>query len=163
MAQKTNWDDAPLTESDINTYLMGEGGAWSSWTPTVTQSGAVSVTVDYGRFARYGRTIVAECRLAVTGSGTGSNLITLSLPATAATSNDLPIGDGWIKDTSDSRDYRGQARLATASTVYFVDTFVAPAFTFTGGASMGSGANTMSAGLASGDTIGCRLVYEAAT
>jgi hypothetical protein len=83
MAQKTDWDDDPLTEADINTYLMGEGGAWTSYTPTF--SGTLGNGSVAGKYARYGRTIIFKA--AVTWGSTTSHAAavqTLSLPATAA-------------------------------------------------------------------------------
>lgn len=160
MAQKTSWNGAPLTESDINTYLMGEGGAWTSWTPTVTQSGSVTVTVTSAAFARYGRTILFRAHLSVTGSGTASNAIVLSLPVAASASYVLnhPInGSALLVDQSTSQwDLAIPVRATSTSTVYLV--------------SVGSAVNTylgndgnFAAGLASGDTIWYAGSYEAAS
>ena len=90
MAQKTSWNGAALTESDINTYLSGEGGAWTTWTPTLTQSGTVTATVTSAVYGRWGRLIVGQFRLSVTGTGTGSNAVTVSLPVTSAREDALP-------------------------------------------------------------------------
>jgi hypothetical protein len=84
MAQKTFVDGDVLTASDINTYLMGEGGAWTSYTPTF--SGTIGNGTLTGKYARYGRTIVFTA--SVTWGTTTSHAAatqTLSLPATAAT------------------------------------------------------------------------------
>ena len=154
MAQKTAWDAAALTESDINEYLMGEGGAWTSWTPTVTQSGSVTVTNTRSRYARYGRTIHFSMELAVTGSGTGSNAVVFSLPATAAASSGI-IGTGYIDDDSATARYAGRAALASSTT--FV---LQPTSTDVRG-SLGS--TTFTAGLESGDTIKISGTYEASS
>lgn len=155
MAQKTAWDGAALTESDINTFLMGEGGAWTSWTPTVTQSGAVTVTVTRARFARYGRTIHATCKLTVTGSGTGGNNVGISLPVTAATSGEYAIGTGGIFDTSAAQDFTGPPYLNTTTQV-LIKSSSTTAATFLG-------ANTFTAGLAVGDVVALNITYEAAS
>ena len=97
MAQKTAWNAAALTESDIVTYLMGEGGAHTSWTPTCTQSGSVTVTNTRSRYARYGRLIVATFDLTATTAGTSANAVTLSLPVTAAATAS-GFGTGYILD-----------------------------------------------------------------
>lgn len=155
MAQKTSWNLATLTESDINTYLMGEGGAWSSWTPTVTQSGSVTVTVTRARFARYGRKIEFYALLSVTGSGTAANEVLMSLPVTASTSAYVINGAGYIVDASATTQYPGIAFLKTTTTVGLVPSNV------TGIGLLG--ALGFTAGLASGDTIQISGTYEAAS
>lgn len=118
MAQKTAWDGAALTESDINTYLMGEGGAWTSWTPAVVQSGSVTVTNTRSTYARYGRLIVATFNLAVTGSGTTTNNITVSLPVTAAAAGSGG-GAGFILNTG-TAFYYGYWNVETTTTIALI-------------------------------------------
>lgn len=150
MAQKTAWDAAALTESDINTYLMGEGGAWTSWTPAVTQSGSVTVTNTRSRYGRWGRMIVATFDLSVTGSGTTSNNITVSLPVTAAAAG-AGGGAGLILDSGNTY-YVGFWDLATTTTiVLYTDSNANPA-----------GTNPAFA-LASGDGLSGTITYEAAS
>jgi hypothetical protein len=136
MAQKTAWDDDPLTEADINTYLMGEGGAWTSYTPTLTQSSAVAKTVNWSRYARYGRTIIWSFSVTATAAGTTSNAIQLSLPVTAAASVNIIIGSGNITDSSGGAGgiYNGAWKMASTTTIGLTQTGstsfvgVAPAF-----------------------------------
>lgn len=158
MAQKTSWTGAALTQSDINTYLMGEGGAWTSWTPAVVQSGSVTTTNTRSRYGRWGRLIVLTTQLAVTSSGTGTNVVTISLPVTAATSSGIQIGAGAIIDTSAGTEYRGVPYLASTTTL-------ALRATATDGGAVGLGAtgSTFTAGLASGDSIEVSMIYEAAS
>lgn len=155
MAQKTAWDGATLTESDINTYLMGEGGAWTSWTPTVTQSGSVTVTNTRSRYARYGRTIHFTAQLSVTGSGTGSNAITISLPVTAAASAQM-VGVGLLVDSSASLIYPSVLLASSTTALQMRDTTAV-------GADGRLGFAVFTAGLASGDTIQISGTYEAAS
>ena len=96
MAQITFADGDVPTAAQLNTYTTGEGGAWTSWTPTVTQSGSVTVTNTRSRYARWGRKIEVTISLSVTGSGTSSNQITVSLPVTAAASGLFCAGFGSI-------------------------------------------------------------------
>ena len=155
MAQKTAWDGAALTESDINTYLMGEGGAWTSWTPAVTQSGSVTVTNTRSRYARYGRTIVATFNLSVTGSGTGSNAITVSLPVTAAASG-VPCGEATLSDASSGNIYAARAVLSSTSVIQLWTTS-------TDATAVILGSSIFTAGLASSDGIQGTITYEAAS
>jgi hypothetical protein len=154
VAQKT-FTSATLTSSDVNTYLAGEGGAWTSWTPSVTQSGSVTVTNTRSRYARYGRTIHFSTALAVTGSGTGSNSITVSLPVTAATSA-LVIGTAYLFDAS--------ASLFYPALTYLQSTTTASMFSANTSASgMILGGSNFTAALASGDSIYMTGTYEAAS
>jgi hypothetical protein len=157
MAQKTSWNGAALTESDINTYLMGEGGAWTTWTPTLTQSGTVTATVTSAVYGRWGRLIVGQFRLSVTGSGTGSNAVTVSLPVTSARTS-VPVGSGGIYDVSAVLNYTGNVSLNTTTTLGFEPQGVGVSANLLG--ATGSG---FTAALASGDIIQAFFVYEAAS
>jgi hypothetical protein len=154
VAQKTAWTGAALTESDINTYLMGEGGAWTSYTPTLTQSAAVTKTVTRGVYARYGRTIHFIVSLAVTGSGTSSNMVTVSLPVTAAAAGFF-VGVGQLYDATGPTVYRGFAYLQSTTTVA-----IDPSNSTAAGL---LGANVFTAALASGDAVLVSGTYEAAS
>ena len=151
MAQKTFVDGDVLTASDINTYLSGEGGAWTSFTPTVGQSGAVTVTNTRSRYARYGRTIHFTISLSVTGSGTGGNNILISLPVTAASAGEAMPGTGVVVDTSAGLTYVGWSYIQS-TTECLILTDVGTAL----------GAAVFTAALASGDTIKISGTYEAA-
>ena len=156
MAQKTFVDGDVLTASDINTYLSGEGGAWTSFTPTVTQSGSVTVTNTRSRYARWGRRIEFTIDLAVTGSGTTGNAITVSLPVTAASANQV-VGSGFVFDNG-SGNLPCIAFASTTSVLAFLPTWVNTATGFLGTATGGG-----SFALASGDEITVWGSYEAAS
>ena len=154
MAQKTFISEI-LTSADVNLYLAGEGGAWQSYTPTVTQSGSVTVTNTRSRFARYGRTIHVSVKLTVTGSGTASNAVNISLPVTAASTDAAAAGSGSIFDTSVTVDHRGLPFLNSTTVFAFVPT--------ANTASGALGANGFTAALAVGDVISAGFTYEAAS
>ena len=156
MAQKTSWTGAALTQTDIVTYLMGEGGAWTTWTPTLTQSGSVTVTVTRATYARYGRTIHFNAVLSVTGSGTSSNEVLMSLPVTAASSAFIIGGAGYLTDASASLNYHGLPYLKTTTTVGLSPAAAAIGFGLYGTISF-------TAALASGDAINISGTYEAAS
>ena len=150
MAQKTAWDAAALTEADINLYLAGEGGAWTTWTPAVTQGVSVTTTNTRSRFARYGRLIIATFNLTATSAGTGGSGITVSLPVTAASASSVN-GSGIIRDTGTS-NYGGSWEGITTGTI----------------AMIGDGRSTYVGGdpnlaLANTDTLNGYIVYEAAS
>lgn len=150
MAQKTFTAGSVLTASDINTYLMHEGGSWTTWTPTITQSGSVTFTNTRSTYARLGRTIIANFALTVTGSGTATNDIVVSLPATAAAAN-AGQGVGFILDTGNTY-YVGTWVLTTTTTARLL--------TYGNGNPAGVNPNFA---LAVGDVLSGTITYEAAT
>ena len=156
MAQKTSWTGAALTQTDINTYLMGEGGAWTSWTTTVTQSDSVTVTVNTATYGRWGRMIICRMQVTVTGSGTGSNAIVVGgLPATAAVSVGA-FGQGYLFDTSVPNTFPFIVTLASSTSINLSSTSA-------NASSLSLGVTSFTAGLASGDIINCSFTYEAAS
>ena len=90
-----------VTAAREKTYVLDNLRAiaeWTTYSPTVIQSGTVTKTDTYCKYKSYGGTVEVIARLTITGSGTGNNAITVSLPVTAAAS-DLYVGGGRITDT----------------------------------------------------------------
>lgn len=156
MAQKTWVAGDVVTAADVTTYLSGEGGAWSTWTPAITQSGAVTATVNHAVYGRWGRLIVASFRLTVTGAGTSSNAVAISLPVTAARSIGS-VGTGLIFDTSASLSYTGQCDIASTTTIQY-----SPQGVGVSPNSLGATGSGFTAALAVGDVLTGFLTYEAA-
>lgn len=77
---------------DVSTAL----GGWGNHTPTITQSGTVTATVTHSQAIKLGRLVIWSFVLAVTGSGTGGNTVTVSTPYTAAAANNMDVGAGHI-------------------------------------------------------------------
>lgn len=161
MAQYTLADGDYPTASILNTYAMGEGGAWTSWTPTVTQPGAVTVTNTRSRYARYGRTIHFTGYLSVTGSGTANNAIVISLPVTAADLTGLQIGTGTLLDASTGLYH--SFHVAPSSATAFVVRASSTGTSGTATPNLGVTGAPFAASLASGDVLGFGGTYEAAS
>jgi hypothetical protein len=156
MAQKTWVAGDVVTAADTNLYLSGEGGAWSTWTPTVTQSGSVTVTVNTATYGRWGRMIICRMQVTVTGSGTGANAIVVGgLPATSVVSVGA-FGQGYLFDTSVPNTFPFIVTLASSTTINLSSSSA-------NAASLALGATSFTAGLASGDIINCSFTYEAAS
>jgi hypothetical protein len=154
MAQKTWVAGDVVTAADTNTYLSGEGGAWTTWTPVVTQSGTVAATVNRATYGRWGRMIVATVWVTMTGTGTAANGVTVSLPVAAAGYVvGSPIGSGWLFDTSVGTTYPCLPCWNSASVVTLMST----------SSGLGLGAGTFTAALAAGDQITFTVTYEAAS
>jgi hypothetical protein len=134
---------------------QGGTGVWTSYTPTVTQSGAVTVTVTYSRYNKIGRTVVWSCSVAVTGSGSASNAIVFTLPVTAAVSGPI-VGAGILNDAGVGF-YGLNASLASTTTLVFYPQSATATTTAVGGAGGG-----FTAGLAATDAISFSVTYESA-
>lgn len=154
MAQDTTWTGAVLSEADINAFLMREGNGWSTYTPTLTQSGAVTKTVTFAHYARLGRIIIGNVLLTCTGAGTGGATVLIGLPVAthASASGNTPVGAGHIQDVGVGF-YSGTAITQTSTTVGLVANNTTNLL----------GANSFTAALASGDIVSVQFTYEAAT
>lgn len=129
-------------------------GAWTSFTPTLTQSGAVTKTTD-AKYMRIGRTVHFKIKLIVTGSGTAANAVRVGLPVAAAAATDFFIGQGIIYDSSATLLYRALVTMADADEVFLSPTNSTVADVL--------GITQFTAGLASGDVVTLSGTYEAAT
>jgi hypothetical protein len=58
-------------------------GAWTTWTPVVTQGSTPSLTVYSAVYMRVGRMITFEALVNITSTATAANDITISLPIAA--------------------------------------------------------------------------------
>lgn len=155
MAQLTFVDGDVLTASQINTYLMGEGGAWTSYTPQVDQGASTNIakTVNYSKYARYGRTIHYNFTLTMTAGGTAGSNVTVSIPVTASSTTAL-TGVAVLFDSSTNTSYSCVMGASTAG---------GPLFFRHDTAGSGAWGQTPNLAIASGDTIYGSITYEAAS
>ncbi len=152
MPDKT-FTSATLSSADTNTYLSHTGDAWNTWTPTVTQSGSVTVTVNTATYYKSGRNITCRMQVTVTGSGTASNAVVIGgLPATVSTSVGA-YGQGYLFDSSVPTTYPAIIVLASSTSVNL-------ASTITNANDLRLGVTSFTAALASGDIINCSFTYE---
>ena len=125
--------------------------AWASWTPTLTQPGAIAKTVNYAKYMQVGKLVIANFYVSVTGTGTLANAVSLGVPTTAA-STLVVVGTCQIFDASASTSYAGNCLALSTTTVAFVGDW--------------AGANVYgtqpSIALGAGDLIKGTLMYEAA-
>lgn len=128
-------------------------GALGGWTPTVTQTGSVTVTNTYSRLQRYGRHVTGWFSVAVTGAGSGGTPVIVSVPLTAAQA-DIPVGIAQLFDTSGNLYFHVELHLESTSTFSLRNA---------GGAGdQRLGVAAFTSGLASGDLIKGQFNYEAA-
>lgn len=56
--------------------------AWNDWTPTITQSGAVSISISYAKYKIINKMAIIIAQINMTGAGTGGNDIVIgNIPA----------------------------------------------------------------------------------
>lgn len=141
----TNWSSLPVL---LSTY--------SAYTPTIAQGATADInkTVTYSKYSRSGDAVTYTANIAVTGSGTTTNDITVSLPVTAATSG-LVVGSGYYWDASGNQ-YPCLVYLKSTSTVSFLRADTSSASNNTG---IGNDPNIATA---SGDLIKFTCTYEVA-
>lgn len=85
--------------TELGTFFLTRD-SWRTWTPTVTQSSGVTITVAYARYVVLAQTVILQADLIVTGSGTGGNAIVIGgIPvAPAHTGAFFPIGAAVINN-----------------------------------------------------------------
>jgi hypothetical protein len=128
-------------------------GTWTTYTPAVTQNGAVTSTVTSARYTRINDTIIGQVRLSVTGTGTANNSVQVSLPVTANNTL-ISVGTGSIYDSSTVLMYDGFLFVAVGDpdNVWIVGDWAAG----------GTWGTSPSLAIANNDVIWLQFNYEAA-
>jgi hypothetical protein len=160
---------AAITAAQMNAHLRDnlqalvptDIMAWTSYTPTFTQSGAVTKTVTYAKYTQIGKTVIFTVKLTATGAGTANNKIVIGLPVTAATSgpSGSPIGTGSVFDTSAGTLTPGLTEMESTTTIGLQD---ATAQVTAGTSVLGLTGTAFALALASGDVVSMSGAYEAA-
>lgn len=149
---------------DTNTLTVYSGAAWSTvgplhgaltaWTPTVTQSGAVTVTNTSSSYQRIGRQVTCRFFVTVTGAGTGANaVIVAGLPFTGLNTGDV-VGVCSLLDSGSNR-HQAHIRMESTTTLSLLasaSTALDPRL----------GVTSFTAALAAGDTISGTFTYQVA-
>ena len=79
------WNKVASGTTEGTDWLVDYEGRWVDWTPTITQTVAVSKTVTSARYTRQGKTATVEAFLSITSSGTAGGIIEVSdLPVSMA-------------------------------------------------------------------------------
>jgi hypothetical protein len=151
------------TDTDLVYIYSGSGwvlyggiGAWTTYAPSVVQSGTVTHTDSYARYFKIGRLVAVNLVLDITGTGTANAVVYVSLPFTAAVNNtNMTIGNGYIRDASAGFKYFGLAVLASTTSMALLEIAQGTdrQLGFTGA--------SFSAALAAGDFISMQATYEA--
>ena len=157
IAPKTDFDPGDILTADEMNAIGGNldelapfFAAWTSYTPTLTQSGAVTKTVTYAKYVQIGNFVWVQVFLTATGAGTAANAITVTLPV-AAIAHQGVSGAAFVLDAN-VNSYVGTARGLTTTTVAFFQGLG-------GGTAIGQSPNFA---LANTDIVQFSVFYEAA-
>jgi hypothetical protein len=126
-------------------------GIWADWTPTVTQSGSVTHTVNYARYVTIGRLVVVIAHLTMTGTGTTSNNIVVG---------GLPVA---IANASTTTADLGSCTILDYGTTYHIGTVVRASSTsvaFRSDGNVNPIGYSPAFALAASDTISFTICYE---
>lgn len=153
--QVDNNDLDIYTGSAFSTLIAPAHGAWTSWTPTVTQSASVSGSSG-SYYIRIGRLIIASLYFAPSSSGTAANDIVITLPVTARGGTTVVYAGPavTIEDTSATSRFTG-VPVMVSTTTFKVMANVASTTAY-------MGSTTFTAAITTGDFIYGQLMYEAA-
>ncbi len=99
-------------------------GVWNTWTPTVVQGPAVTVSVGYASYQKLGRLVVGNFVATVTaGTGSaGAAIYVLAPPSPhnpAAAAQSAFIGVGAVTDNSAGKNYVGGLQVASSTLFQF--------------------------------------------
>jgi hypothetical protein len=123
--------------------------SWTTWTPTITQNGTRTATVNYARYVKIGRIVHGVLNVTITQAGSAGNLIYSSIPiGTPVTIGEAPLGSFVYARTTNIR-YAG-------TLVLFSGVNLLPQVSGTTNA-LGADPNFATA---NGDTFTARFQYE---
>ena len=142
-----------LILSNGGALLANPDTSWQSWTPVLTQGGAVTSTIQEATYKiSNSNEVTAVFKITATSAGVVANVVNVSLPITAAWSADYTsIGSAQIIDASATAGYVSVAVLATTGLIRFASYY-------------STGANywgvNPSIALANGDIISATVTYR---
>lgn len=114
-----------LTLPDADTTLVGTNtiqntGAWTDFTPGVTQSSALTVSVVFARYAIFGKTAIVQMQISISSAGSaGSAVVVTGIPAAIQpkqTGTEVVCGSAVYLDSGTSY-YNGHAIAASSTTM----------------------------------------------
>ena len=143
-----------LTSADFDTLFPTGVGAWTTFTPTWTQSATVTKTVGQARYMKIGRLTIAHVVMTATGAGTAANAVQGGLPVAAQSAAGFGVvGAGYFYDASANTVYALSALLSSSTTVGFR--------TGTSTADLGATGGVFTAAIAAADILTYTVQYEA--
>lgn len=146
-----------LTAADLNdaigTGIVSTGlGAWTTYTPTFTQTATITKTVSRASYIKIGRLVIADVVLAATSAGTAGAQIRVGLPVTAAATSPASVSAYFFDASVPTRYVLSGFAITTTALAFVHDTSAGGIFGTTPGVTV-----------ASGDSIAFTVSYESAS
>lgn len=147
-----------IFETDTNRVLTHDGTGWiimsepvQTYTPTLTQSGAITKTVTQAIYQRSNGRCQGQVFMSLTSSGTGGVVIVVGLPVATLIVQRGQLGSGVVYDGSTAYYDCGLVSYGAGGTQAY----------FKGWSTLagGMGVAGMTAALVSGDQIGYHFDY----
>lgn len=135
-----------LTAAQLNSI-----GEWTTYTPTITQSGTVTYTGN-AQYCVVNELCFVNFKLTITGSGSSGNDVSVTLPVTQTFGTNNSLGVGSIFDSGPSATYSGNWYGETSTTIEFSGDW-------SGGSRWGS---NPSIALGANDILRANLIYQVA-
>lgn len=144
-----------LTSADLDTLFPTGVGAFTSYTPVVTQGATPTVSPEYAVYMKVGRKTDIFLSVQITSAGTANNAVLCTFPAAIGTVvNFRQVGTAGIFDGSVSTWYSGIALWNNATT------FKIQANADAAASPLGATGADFTAALAAGDLlVACLSVY----
>lgn len=141
-------DPTDLTAAQVGSILFP---AWTSYTPTFTQTATITKTVAFARYMQIGKTVFFTLAMNATSAGTAGAFVRVGLPV--APLNDNQAVFCAFTDASPAASYvmLGFTKTGTNDMIFLNDASGSAAF-----------GNAPAVTVASGDAIYCAGTYEAA-
>lgn len=142
-------------QKQVDGLIKPELGRWITWTPTITQSVGVAVTVNYASYNITNRIGVISCKVTCTGAGVANNDIIIGgVPAIVQPTfaGSRAIGSGQVLDTGVA--YYSGVLVAVGGSDFRIYVHNNPP---AAGSAIGSNPNFA---LAAGDEISMTAVYQ---
>ena len=126
------YDGQVIYETDTNRSLVWNGsswdilsdmGAWTTYTPTLSQDATITKTINHARYIQFGKIVMGNVYMTATSSGTSGFTIRTSFPVT-------PIASIY-NNTQSFGAVIGSGGLATSAAVTAGDTFQITSLTLT--------------------------------
>jgi len=143
-----------LTAAELNS-----AGAWQAYTPTWTQSVAITKTVNWARYTQLGKWVQVSIKMTASSAGTANNKILVGLPVNASANNYLMGSAYFYRASPFDTGNPIFAIYDSASTVAFQTTVSSE--TAPSSSQMGLTSSVADFTVANGDIIQVNLTYEA--
>lgn len=142
-------------EQQIENLVKPEVGRWIDWTPTLTQSAAITLTINYARYITIANVVIMIANFDATSAGVAANaLVVAGIPSAIQPTNIdnvAAIGSGIVFNSVGNISYAPTVIAVGANDFRFISDAVTP--------SNYVGANPSWA-VASGDQISFMATYE---